>query len=309
MKDGPRTRGRPPAAMPSQRIFRRSQTAILLAVLFALAGCRASLFLAANIPSDFAHESRHLDLPYGDDARQRLDVYSPLGLQDRPVVVFWYGGSWIEGNKRDYRFVAAPLVEHGFVVVIPDYRLYPEVTFPKFDEDGAAALRWVEEHISQYGGDPSRLVLMGHSAGGHTAAFLAYNRALLERFDVDPTRIKGLVGLSGTYAFVPDSDVLREAFPSPPYSNADWQPIQFVDERSPPTLLLHGLSDHEVRPEEALQLRERLQQKHVPVTLKLYAHRGHRATVAPFAWVARWSAPVVKQVLRFIEDVTRSGSE
>jgi acetyl esterase/lipase len=282
---------------------------ILAGALITLAGCRASLFMVANVPSDFAHESRHLDLPYGDHPRQRLDVYAPQGAQNRPVVVFWYGGSWIEGSKHDYRFVAAPLVKNGFVVAIPDYRLYPEVTFPKFDEDGAAALRWVEQHIGEYGGDPNRLVLMGHSAGGHTAALLAYDRAFLRRFGVDPVHVKGLVGLSGTYVFVPASDVLRKAFPSPPYSNADWQPIRFVDQHSPPTLLLHGLSDKEVLPEEALQLRDRLEQNHVPVTLKLYPHRGHGATVAPFALVARWTTPVVKQVVRFATRVTAPAAD
>src|SRR5215469_17972343 len=89
---------------------------VLAGVLLALPGCRTSMFAVANVPSDWVQESRHLDLAYGDDPRQRLDVYSPTSAGGSPVVVFWYGGSWIEGSKRDYRFVAAPLVKHGFVV-------------------------------------------------------------------------------------------------------------------------------------------------------------------------------------------------
>ena len=257
----------------------------------------------ANAPTAFEHFDRHLDIPYGEDRRQRLDVYTPRNAVNRPVVVFWYGGSWTEGSKANYRFVGATLASRGLVAVLPDYRLFPQVTFPLFDEDGARAVAWVEQHIQQFGGDPGHIVLMGHSAGGHTAAFLAFNHAFLRKFGADPKDISGLVGLSGTYVLVPDTDSLRATFP-PPATEQDWQPVRFVDSQAPPTLLFHGLDDKEVLPEESIELRDALVRNHVRVELHLFPHRGHRDTIAPFALVARWRTPVVDETVKFVESVT-----
>jgi acetyl esterase/lipase len=275
-----------------------------VALLLLAAGCSSSEFLLANAPTVFEGVDRHLDLPYGQDPRQRLDIYSPRQAVNLPVVIFWYGGSWTKGSKARYRFVGTTLAEHGFVAVLPDYRLYPQAAFPLFDEDGARAVAWTQQHAKEFGGDPRRIVLMGHSAGGHTAAFLALNHAFLRKFGADPQSIKGLVGLSGTYVLVPDTDTLRATFP-PPYTEKDWQPIRFVDAQAPPTLLLHGLDDKEVLPEEAIQLRDALLRDHVRVELHLYPHRGHADTVAPFAILARWRTPVVEETVKFIDSVTR----
>jgi acetyl esterase/lipase len=215
------------------------------------------------------------------------------------VVVFWYGGSWVKGNKAQYGFVGTTLAEHGIVAVLPDYRLYPQVSFPAFDADGANAVAWVERHAREFGGDPGNIVLMGHSAGGHTAAFLALNHAFLRKYGADPDCVSGLVGLSGTYVLVPDTDELRATFPAP-YTEADWQPIRFVDADAPPTLLLHGLADTEVAPREAQQLHDALARAHVPVELHLYPHRGHAATVASFALIARRYTPALTDTLEFI---------
>lgn len=279
----------------------RALSAALLTL--SLAGCSSAEFFVANVPARLSRVARRADLPYGTDRRQTLDVYAPRMAVDRPVVIFWYGGSWSEGNKDEYRFVGTALANQGFVAVLPDYRLYPQVTFPAFDEDGARAVAWVEQHIREFGGDPNHIVLMGHSAGGHTAAFLAFNHAFLERFGANSRNIVGLIGLSGTYVFVPDTDELRAAFP-PPYTVGDWQPIRFVDSRAPATLLLHGLSDKEVLPQEAIELDDALLLAHVPVQMHLFEHRGHADTVAPFALLARWRTPVVRDAAAFIRSVS-----
>ena len=122
---------------------------------------------------------------------------------------------------------------------------------------------------------------MGHSAGAHTAAFLALNHAFLEKFGANSANIVGLIGLSGPYALVPDSDALRAAFAAP-FSEKDWQPIRFVDSHAPPALLLHGLSDKEVLPQETIELHDALVQEHVRVEMHLFPHRGHADTLAPF---------------------------
>lgn len=143
---------------------------------------------------------------------------------------------------------------------------------------------------------------MGHSAGAHTAAFLALNHAFLKRFGAEPQDIVGFIGLSGPYAFVPDSDELRAAFPAP-FTEADWQPLRFVDEDSPPTLLMHGLSDTEVLPKESVELHDALVAAHVRVEMHLFAHRKHAATVAPFASVLRWRTPIVAKVAGFVRSL------
>ena len=279
----------------------------LAAALFAgaIAGCSNAVFLFANGPTAFGSFDSHLDIPYGEDPRQRLDVYSPREALLRPVVIFWYGGSWSKGNKANYRFVAAALAERGFVTVIPDYRLYPAVRFPAFCEDGAHALAWVEAHAQEFGGDPQRIVLMGHSAGAHMAAFIAYNHAFDEKAGAETKSIVGFVGLSGPYALVPDTAELQVIF-SAPYTDADWQPVRFVDARSPPTLLLHGLDDTEVSPQHSIDLNNALLRNHIAVQMKLYPHRRHADTVAPFALLARRRSPAYEDSVAFIESVTRS---
>ena len=264
--------------------------------------------MVANLPNAFSRLQLHTDLAYGSDRRQRLDVVAPRQGMNRPVVIFWYGGSWIQGRKADYRFVGVALAKQGFVAVLPDYRLYPKATFPMFDEDGARAVAWVQRHAGEYGGDPAHVVLMGHSAGGHTAAFLAFNHDFLRKYGADPDGIAGLIGLSGTYVFTPDSDTLRAAFP-PPYSVKDWQPIRFVDSKAPPTLLLHGLSDREVLPQEAIELRDALMKVHVPVTLDLFPHRGHADTVASFALVTRWRTPALEEAAQFVREVSGAAGQ
>jgi acetyl esterase/lipase len=278
---------------------------ILGAVLFiaSLPGCASAVFVAANVPTEFAHVERQVNLAYGTDQRQKLDVYMPRMAVNRPVVIFWYGGSWQKGNKSDYRFVGTALAKLGFVAVLPDYRLYPQVTFPAFDEDGARAVAWVEQHVQEFGGDPRRIVLMGHSAGAHTAAFLALNHAFLEKFGASSANIVGLVGLSGPYVLVPDSEALRSAFAAP-FSEKDWQPIRFVDSHAPPALLLHGLGDKEVLPQETIELQGALLQQHVRVQMHLFPHRGHADTLAPFAVLVRWRTPVVDEVDAFVRSVS-----
>jgi acetyl esterase/lipase len=282
----------------------RMRRLYLIALLALLSGCSTTQFLVANAPTEFDRIDRHANLAYGNDPRQRLDIYAPRQARDRPVVIFWYGGSWVKGRKSQYRFVGTTLAERGIVAVLPDYRLYPQVTFPAFDEDGARAVAWVEQHVRQFGGDPREIVLMGHSAGGHTAAFLAFNHEFLRKYGADPDSIVGLVGLSGTYVLVPQDPTEKATFP-PPYTEADWQPIRFVDAHSPPTLLLHGTDDKEVLPQEAIQLRDAMLALHLRVELHLYEHHGHGDTVAPFAPIARWRSPALKDTLAFIESVTR----
>jgi acetyl esterase/lipase len=274
-------------------------------VVFA-SGCTSVSFLIANSATLAGRYARSTDHSYGPESRQQLDVYSPEGAKDRPVVVFFYGGSWTQGRRGLYRFVGAALAERGIVTVVPDYRLYPQVKFPLFLDDGALAVAWVQKHAQEFGGDPQRIVLMGHSAGGHEAAFLAYDRPLLEKAGANPQWIVGLVGLSGPYALEPNSRILNTIFANP-YTETDWQPVHFVTPQAPPTLLLHGTADDVVSIKHAEKLRDVLQSNHVRVETHFYPEKGHTDTVAAMSVLARGRAPVLEQSVTFIESVTAAG--
>ena len=270
-------------------------------IVFA-SGCTSVAFLIANTASLAGRYDRSANHSYGPESRQKLDVYSPKDAKDRPVVVFFYGGSWTAGRRGLYRFVGAALAERGIVTVLPDYRLYPQVKFPLFLDDGALAVAWVQQHAPEFGGDPHRVVLMGHSAGGHEAAFLAYDRRLLQKAGAHPEWIVGLVGLSGPYALDPNSQILNTIFANP-YTEADWQPVRFVSPQSPPTLLVHGTADDVVSIKHAEKLRDALQANHVRVETQFYPGKSHADTVAGMSVPARKRTPVLDQAVTFIESV------
>jgi len=279
------------------------RTSLLIALSFTSSACSSALFAVANGPAYWSPVHHQLDIPYGRDPRQRLDVYSPPKGTHLPVIVFWYGGAWTDGIKSNYRFVGTALAEQGFVAVVPDYRLYPTAIFPTFIEDGAQAVSWVERNAESFGGDPERIVLMGHSAGAHLAAMLALEPRYLTAAGVKRAHVVALVGLSGPYQLEPDTDELHAVF-APPFSEADWQPLQHVNSAGPPTLLLHGLADHRVLPIQTYAFRDALTAQGVPVETELYAGRDHADTVAGFSIFRRRSISTLQDVTRFIHKVT-----
>lgn len=242
--DGEDGGGRPPKR---RRTAGRGLAALVAAI--SLGGCLPLATLnRVLVPGDtFALER---GIAYGPEPRQSLDVYTPVPPQaaGRPVVVFFYGGSWQSGRRAYYRFIGEALTAHGVVTVVADHRLYPEVVFPAFVADAAQAVAWVHGHIAAFGGDPDRIFLMGHSSGAHIAALLATDRAYLSRVGVPAASVRGLIGLAGPYAF----DPFRYRSTRPIFaglaSPAPMQPLSFVSGGEPPMLLLHGSRDETVYP-------------------------------------------------------------
>src|SRR5262245_39440853 len=143
-------------------------------------------------------------LAYGEGPRQRLDVYKPRHATKAPILVFFYGGSWQRGSRDLYRFVGASLAAQGIVTVVPDYSIFPPARFPIFVEDAARAVRFARDNATQWGADPSRLVLMGHSAGAYIAAMLSFDAQWLRQVRLNSqTDLAGFIGLSGPYDFLP----------------------------------------------------------------------------------------------------------
>ncbi|GAB7550305.1 alpha/beta hydrolase [Cupriavidus sp. 8B] len=243
-------------------------------------------------------------VPYGDGARARLDIYAPRQPAcpgKAPVVVFFYGGTWNSGEKADYAFVAAALAARGILTVIPDYRLYPEVSYPDFLVDNARAVAWTRREIASYGGDPQRLFLMGHSAGGYNAAMLALDARWLGRFDMSPTLLRGWIGLAGVYDFLPiENRQAQPVFHHPDYPPGS-QPIDYADARSPAAFIGVDDGDRLVNPQRnSAQMARRLEQGGVPVQYRSYARLSHTLLIGVFADPLHWLAPVRDDVADFI---------
>ena len=278
----------------------------LLVGLFALeslTGCTAFDVLNATIP--YSGYVRSRDIPYGELPRQKLDVYRPSQIKaGAGVVIFFYGGDWQTGSKADYRFVAQALTERGFVAVMPDYRLYPDVVFPAFVEDGALAVRWAHENAARFGGDPKRVFLMGHSAGAYIAAMLALDGQYLKGVGLDPKVIRATAALSGPYDFVPSPPDLavfgmssRNLIPPP-----QMEPIHFADGTAAPMLLATGLDDKTVDPANAARLATRIFQMGGQARHVAYPGVGHREVVLSLARPFRSIAPVLKDVTQFFAE-------
>ena len=153
-----------------------------------------------------------------------------------PVVVFFYGGSWNTGDRAQYRFVGAALASRGVLTLVADYRLYPEVRYPDFLKDSAAALAWGLENSDRLGGNPRRVFVMGHSAGGYNAAMLALDARWLRPLGHAPAELAGWIGLAGAYDFLPMTNPdTRPVFFHPNYP-PHTQPLEFASGQRPADL-------------------------------------------------------------------------
>ena len=210
------------------------------------------------------------------------------------------------GIKSLYRFLGAALARRGYVAVVPDYRVYPEVRFPEFLHDAALAVRWSVDHAAWFGGDRSKLFLMGHSAGAYIAAMLAIDRRWLHQAELDPTRdISGLVGVAGPYDFLPLRDETLKII----FGGANQpltQPIAHVTSGTPPALLLTGALTGG-RSGNASRLAARLRRPAADATVVTYPHAGHFTIMAAFAPPLRILAPALRDTEAFLARVTGRG--
>lgn len=266
-----------------------------------LTACSPVNVLNAMVPSHGFVVQR--DIAYGELARQRLDIYQPTQRSGdtNPVVVFFYGGGWEDGDKKDYKFVGEALSSHGLTVVIADYRVYPEVVFPDFIEDAAAAVAWTKANIDSFGADPDQLFIAGHSAGAHIASMLVLNEEYLLKYALTPDDVKGMIGLAGPYDFLPlKSDTLKTIF-GPEDLRWKSQPINFVKGDNPPMLLMVGERDLTVWPRNSIRLAERVAAAGGEVVLQKFPDYGHVAMVAKLAKPLRGDGAILQPILEFID--------
>jgi acetyl esterase/lipase len=266
-----------------------------------LGGCSAALgTFNAVVPIDAGAQRVAVDVAYGPEARQQLDLYAPASATALPTILFIYGGSWNSGSRSEYAFVGQALASRGFLVAVIDYRLVPQVRYPAFLDDGAMALKWLHERALRYGGDPNQLYVVGHSAGAYNALMLALDPSLAARAGLRGQVLKGAVGLAGPYDFLPlDIDVTKEAFGRWPRV-AETQPINHISRYSPPIFLATGDEDDIVYPRNTATMAGKLSAAGRPVEERVYRGIGHVAILAAFSLPFRTKAPVLEDVTTFI---------
>ncbi len=271
--------------------------------LLALSGCLSVTLAIANAPSRFGDYTVQRDVGYGPGPARRLDVYQPVKQPNdsaaRPIVVFWHGGGWVEGDKSQYRFVGEALVSRGYVAVLPGYRLHPQGKFPGFVEDAAQALAWVHNHAAEVGGDPGRVFIMGHSAGAHIASLLTFDEHYLQAVGGDASWIRGFIGLAGPYDFLPIREEYVKAVFAPP-SYHDSQTVNFIDGNEPPTMLLHGLNDHTVWPTNSRSLALFIRKQGGRVEEHYYEGMSHGDMVASMTVYLRKRRAILNDIDQFI---------
>jgi acetyl esterase/lipase len=240
-------------------------------------------------------------VPFGSHG-QTLDIWAPndMGAAPLPVVIFWYGGGWAKGDRASYAFAGRALAKAGFLVVIPDYRKVPQVHFPAFLDDGAEAVAWTQNNITQYRGDPSRIAFMGHSAGAYQAVMLALDSERLVAAGADPANVKAAVGLSGPYDFYPfTSERAIDAFSQWPHPE-ETQPITFARKDAPAMLLVTSDGDETVRPKNANNLGAKLRGLGARVEVKNYGPLDHEEVVMALSVPFRGKGPVLADSTAFL---------
>lgn len=237
-----------------------------------------------------------VEVRYGIDPCQSLAVFKPRQPHGE-VLVFFHGGGWTNGYKEWMAFMAPALLDRGITFVSAGYRLAPQHLFPAALDDGAEALAWVHRHIAEHGGDPGRLFVGGHSAGGHHAALLAVTSAWRAARGLPAGVLRGCLPVSGVYRFGPDSGMaVRPRFLGPEdggrVERAASPLAQLQAAACPPFLLTHGSRDFPHLIRQADEMAAALRAAHVPVQVEVLDDCDHfEASLAcgdaTRPWVAR----------------------
>ncbi len=278
--------------------------AILLALGFALLNSTRAKLAIANAPALWFSGEILRNVTFASDRDLSLDIYLPGTAEERqrPVVLFFHGGSWQWGAKEDYRFVGMRLAEAGFIAVLPDYRKYPSVRHPAFVEDAAASLAWVHKTISDHGGDPSAIFVSGHSAGAHLGALLSTDPSYLAAHNLERSAIRGFAGLAGPYHFFPESEVMKAIF-GPEDQYPSMQAGTFVDGGEPPILMLYGKNDTTVSMANIERMEAALDAAGSCHRIQLYDDLDHISILSSFSWILRGANTVPDDLYAFMHDV------
>ena len=287
--------------MAESGMSRRAGLAALAATV--TAACSPLSVFATFTPKDAARREAR-GARYMDGPRGGLDIYAPPIVHwAAPVAVFFYGGSWDSGRKGDYGWAARAIAAQGFLTLAPDYRLYPEVRFPDFLEDCAKAVRWAIDNTAALGGDPQRIVLIGHSAGAYNAAMLALDPRYLDAVGVKRGAVRAFAGLSGPYDFLPLKGPITERTFGDAGDLSATQPVNFARADAPAAFLATGDKDTTVYPRNTRKLAAALRDKGARVEERHYPGMDHAGAVLALSRPFRRKATLLADMTAFLKAV------
>lgn len=277
-------------------------------MLALVTACDSAGLSVVNLLASFDNYYVYENLSYGSEKQNVMDIYVPETknmsnhTKRLPVVVFFYGGCWggcKTLTKEQYVFVAQALTAKGYLVVIPDYRHYPEVNFFQIMVDAGKTVEWVKKNINQYGGDSDRLFLMGHSAGAQIGAILTLD----ERYLLPDTwsSLNGFIGLAGPYDFLPFTEEYQRIVFGPEENYPASQPVNFVGGNEPPLLLMYGTDDDTVRPSNIKSLTKRVTQSGGCVETHYYDGLDHAGLIGALALPLQNSSSVLSDIAGFLD--------
>lgn len=242
------------------------------------------------------------------DGKDRLDVYLPEGVTNAPVIFSLHGGALSAGDRTEERFVGQRFAAAGYVTVVTSYRLSPEVSHPAHIQDAAAAFAWVKRNIRKHGGDPDRIIVIGHSAGAYLAMLLATDARYLAAHKLSPSDIKGIVPVSGF--FWVDKPGVAPDRPKYVWGNdrkvwIDSSPSRYLRADLPPVLLIDTDGDEDWRQQQNVDMAAALRAAgHKDVTTHKVIGRTHMSVWTEMldgeseetsSWILRFANRVLSQ--------------
>lgn len=251
---------------------RQTLAAVILTAGFATAA------EPAKVEVDVKKDVAYFTGKDADKVRHTLDVYAPKGAKAAPVLFLVHGGAWKIGSKDYLADPARRLCEAGFCVVCPNYRLSPKVKHPEHVADVARAFAWTADHAGEYGGDATKIVVGGHSAGGHLAALLATDETYLKAEKKGLKDVRGIVGISGVY-LITDNPGFHDAFGKDPAVAKTASPATHAGVDTPPTLLVYADKDYPLLDKSAETFAAALKKAKRDVTVTEFKNRDHLSIV------------------------------
>jgi acetyl esterase/lipase len=275
-------------------------TLLFLGLIYHFAALKAFNFL---VPKDTGSEFVVGRVAYGAEPRQRLDIYRPKqATANLPVLIFVHGGSWKDGEGKDYEFVGRAFAAQGYLTFVISYRLLPEHVYPAFVQDVANAVAWTNVHAGEYGGDGKHVYLVGHSAGGYNVAMATLDQHYMRDAGADAASIKAVATIAAPLDFLPlDTPVSIVTF-SQVADLASTQPITYARVDAPPFLMLHGAVDDTVMPKNSINMERRLTELGARSKLIVYENVTHVDIMLALSKPLRGKVRTLADVVRFFKD-------
>jgi acetyl esterase/lipase len=253
--------------------------------------------MTVKVRAELPHQ---LDLAYGKDAKQGLDLYFPKDKPNKaPVFLFFHGGGFREGDRAQYGFVAEPFAEQGVITAVASYRLTGDgFKYPSQTQDARAAFIWVYKHIAQFGGDPQRIYVGGHSAGAILSAEIGVNRHWMRTAGIPQHVFRGMIPISGPYDLrTPGRKGEGDVYTPTPQLQAAASPLLHISDPVPASIIAVGSTEAYVASSE--ELAERLKASGAQAVFLSLNGEDHRDTVHD---LGDSNSLLAKAVLRMIHD-------